>query len=358
MRKLTPITLSEQDNKNLQDQLGVQEISSGVPKSADPLNFPVWNIPVGKKVLIYVPNHVVLDGDGIPRLRMDKPFLHSINIGKRYFNYRCTNGIEIEGTGLTGRCPLCEGVSEPWDLANKIIEQKCKAQGLDPANTNDENVKSIRSAEFSKRVVKDADRHYTFPIVAIETVNDDGKTIVKDDNGIKYKVYWYDISEKLWEEKWAKVIEVLNDESEEDVTHPGGRFYLLNYIYSPKNGKQQEARDAARALNISVRKLSNCEQLKAALDKETEDWTPAKAQQTVLANILYGEEDLQGISDEALENTRNLLAMYDSASGVAALGMSGNTAGGFSLEKVPSDEGEDAGAGAGELPIETDIDVD
>lgn len=356
MRKLTPITLSEESNSKLQEQLGVQVIEKGTPKSADPQNYPVFNIPVGKKVLIYVPNHVTLDAEGIPRLRMDKPFTHSITIGKRYLTHRCTNGIEIEGTGLTGRCPLCDGVSEPWELANKIIEQKCKAQGLDPANTDDENVKAIRSAEFSKRVIKDADRHFTFPIVVFETLNDDGKTFVKteDGKGVKYRVYWYDISENLWDEKWAKVIEALNDESEEDVTHPGGRFYLLNYIYSPKNGKQQEARDAARALNISVRKISNSEAMRSALDKETEGWTPAKCQQTVLANVLYAEEDLQSVADEALENTRNLLAMYNSAS-AGAIGIGGGNAG-FQLEKVEDNDGE--GTVAGELPMETDIDVE
>lgn len=357
MKKLNPIVLSEDNSKALQEQLGVQEISTGVPKSADPQNFPVFTIPVGKKVLIYVPNHVTLDADGIERLRMDKPFIHSISQGKRYFSHRCIQGIEIAGTGLNGRCPLCDGCAEPWELANRIIEQKCKAQGKDPANVNDEDVKSIRSAEFSKRVLKDAERHYTFPIVVFETVNDDGKTFVKNEKDeIKYKVYWYDISEKLWDEKWAKVIEALNDESEEDVTHPGGRFYLLNYIYTPKNGQQQTARDAAKALNISVRKISNSEKLKAFLDKETEGWTPAKCQQTVLANVLYAEDDLQSLTDEVLENTRNLLAMYDSATATAgAIGVNGGNAG-FQLEKVP-ESAENADA-SGELPLETDMDAE
>lgn len=355
MKKLTPIALSEDNNKALQEQLGVQEISKGVPKSADPLNYPVFSIPVGKKVLIYVPNHVTLDADGVERLRMDMPFIHSISQGKRYFAHRCINGIEIEGTGLTGRCPLCDGCSDPWELANKIIEQKCKAQGKDPANVNDEDVKSIRSAEFSKRVIKDAERHFTFPIVVFETVNDDGKTFVKNEKGdIKYKIFWYDVSEKMWDEKWAKCIEALNDESEEEITHPGGRFYLLNYIYTPKSGQQQNARDAAKALNISVRKISNSEKMKALLDKETEDWTPAKCQQTVLANILYGEDDLQSVADDVLENTRNLLAMYNSAAG--AIGVSGDA--GFKLEKLPENaEGEDTAA-PGELPLETDMDAE
>lgn len=72
MKKLTPIALGEEESKELQEQLGVQEISTGTPKSADPQNFPVFSIPVGKKVLVYVPNHVVLDSDGVERLRMDQ----------------------------------------------------------------------------------------------------------------------------------------------------------------------------------------------------------------------------------------------------------------------------------------------
>lgn len=217
-------------------------------------------------------------------------------------------------------------------------------------------IKAIRSAEFSKRVIKDAERHYTFPIVVFETVNDDGKTFVKNENNeLKYKIYWYDISEKLWDEKWAKVVEALNDEVEEAVTHPGGRFYLLNYIYTPKNGKQQEARDAAKALNISVRKISNSEKMKAALDKETESWTPAKCRETVLANMLYTEEDLQSLADEVLENTRNMLALYENADAPVGIATANNGNGGFNLEEV--NKGADEAAG-GEMPIETDMDVE
>lgn len=356
MKKLTPIALGEEESKELQEQLGVQEISTGTPKSADPQNFPVFSIPVGKKVLIYVPNHVVLDSDGVERLRMDKPYTHNINQGKRYFSYRCIQGISIPNSGLNGRCPLCDGCSDPWDLANKVIEQKCKTRGMDPANTNDDDVKAIRSAEFSKRVIKDAERHYTFPIVVFETVNDDGKTFVKNENNeLKYKIYWYDISEKLWDEKWAKVVEALNDEVEEAVTHPGGRFYLLNYIYTPKNGKQQEARDAAKALNISVRKISNSEKMKAALDKETESWTPAKCRETVLANMLYTEDDLQSLADEVLENTRNMLALYENADAPVGIATANNGNGGFNLEEV--NKGADEAA-SGEMPIETDMDVE
>lgn len=163
MKKLTPIALGEEESKELQEQLGVQEISTGTPKSADPQNFPVFSIPVGKKVLVYVPNHVVLDSDGVERLRMDKPYTHSINQGKRYFSYRCIQGISIPNSGLNGRCPLCDGCSDPWDLANKVIEQKCKTRGMDPANTNDDDVKAIRSAEFSKRVIKDAEETLHIP---------------------------------------------------------------------------------------------------------------------------------------------------------------------------------------------------
>ena len=73
-----------------------------------------------------------------------------------------------------------------------------------------------------------------------------------------------------------------------------------------------------------------------------------------MANVLYAEEDLQSVADEALENTRNLLAMYNSAS-AGAIGIGGGNAG-FQLEKVEDNEGE--GTVAGELPMETDIDVE
>ena len=348
MRKLTPIMFSEEESVAIQEQLGVQEVQRGTPKSLDPINFPVFTVPVNKKVLVYVPNHTVQDADGVDRLRMDMPLIHSVTVGRQFLSYRCTSGLVNENHGLDGSCPLCIGKDDPWDLAYKIIDQKCKVQGLDPKDTDNADVKAIRSAAFSDRAVKDASRHYTFPIVVFDTLNDDGKTLIKDEEGnLKYTIYWYDCSENTWEDKWVKVLEGMEDEP----THPGGRFFMLNYIYKTKPNEQPNARDAARNVTISARTVSGSEKLREYLDKQTEEWTPVKAQRTVLANIIYSNEDLQSVADEALVNTRSLLALYEGVEGAGAVG---TTADGFNLKKIEkADSGEDV---SGALPIETDMD--
>lgn len=350
MRKLTPVALTTEQSQEASTQLGVQEAQKAAPKSRDPLNFPVYEVPVNKKVLIYVPNHIVQDADGVDRLRMDTPLIHAVQIGKNFANFRCTSGIVIEGTSFRGECPLCDGTSEPWDLANFIIEEKCRQQGLDPEDTEAEAVKAIRSAAFSDRKVKDAMRYYTFPVVRFETVNDDGKTFVKDDDGnMKYTVEWYTISESQWEKTWQKTLEGMEDEP----THPGGNFFLMNYCYTPKRGEPNK-RDSARALVVSSRKIKNSEKMREVLDKQTEAWTPEKAREVVINNALYSVEDLQSVTDDALEGTRNLLALYNASKAGVAAGLEEN-GDNFKLEKK---EDEETPAAGGVDAGETDLDMD
>ena len=83
LKKPIPIKLSAAANDAVQKQLGVQVAQKAAPKSTDPINFPVFEVQTGKKVLIYVPNHVV-DGPDGPELRMDKPLIHAVQDGKRF----------------------------------------------------------------------------------------------------------------------------------------------------------------------------------------------------------------------------------------------------------------------------------
>lgn len=345
--KMTPVKLSAETNSSVQKQLGVQEVQKAAPKSADPTNFPVFEVPVNKKVLIYVPNHVTTDSNGVENLRMDKPLIHSITDGKRFYSYRCISGIEAPEVGLTGECPLCDGCSEPWDLANLLIQEKCKAANLDPEDTENPSVKSIRSTCFSDRVLKDATRYYTFPIVVFETLNDDGKTFVKDGDQLKYKVFWYTISESQYEEKWKKTLDAMEDEP----LHPGGNFFMLNYCYTPKSGEPNK-RDSARNMAVNARNIKGSDKLCVALDQMTESWTPEKAQEMVIANQLYNVEQLQKVADTVLEGTRNMIALY---SGIPTAGaIAANE--GFALEKkpeVPAGSGDESGS----VPLD-DVDLD
>lgn len=337
LAKLSPIQISEEDGEKLQQQFGTQEISRVVPKSTDPKHFPVFDIPVNKKVLIYVPKHTYIDADGVEQLRMDKPLLHSVTDGNRYYRYRCIDGIVDEKYGLDGSCPLCDGTDEPWQLANLVIKERCEVVGLDPEDKENPAVKSIRSAAFTDRVIKDPTRYLTFPIVVFDTVNDDAKTIAKDENGnISYKIMWYSISEAMYEDKWKKTLEGMEDEP----TNPGGYFFMLNYCYTPKNGEPNKM-DSARNLAVNARTLKGTEKLREALDKQSEHWTPLKAQQTVIDNQIYNVEQLKGLVDGALERTRMMIAMYQTKALNNSTGIEADT--GFQLEQKASIPSEDDG---------------
>lgn len=337
-RKLKPVVFSAEENAEIQKQLGVQEVQKAAPKSTDPVNFPVWEILVNKKALIYVPNHVIVAEDGVEHLRMDKPLIHHVTDGKRFYAYRCVSGLISPENGFTGECPLCDACSEPWDLARLKIEARCKQLGLDPEDVDNQQVKNIRSAEFSDRVVKEATRYYTFPIVVFETVNDDAKTLVKDENGYyKYKCYWYSVSETAYEDKWKKIL----DDMEDEPTHPGGHFFILNYIYTPKHGDPNK-RDAARNLQVVAKNIKNSENIRTFLDEATREWTPEKARETIISSNVYSVNDLQYIADEVLEPVRVLIATLKSKSDVAAIEGGSD---GFALEQKPTVPAENAEGG-------------
>lgn len=307
LKKPIPIKLSQEANDSVQKQLGVQVVMKSSPKSTDPKHFPVFEVQPGKKVLVYVPNHVVEGEDG-PELRMDKPIIHTVLDGERYLSYRCIQGLTLEEDGkviFDGTCPLCDGTSEPWDLANIHIKNKCTKLGVDPEDKDNETVKAIRSAEFSARVLKEANRFFTFPIVVIATKNDDGKTILYDENKKPMlQTMWYHVSEKQYVDKWLSCFEEMEDEP----THPGGHFFTLSFTYDTK-GKDPNKRDAARNLKVISRNYNGSEKLRLLLDKSTEEWTPEKARETVVSNQMYSIDDLRVVADEVLAPVKDMLAL-------------------------------------------------
>lgn len=351
MRKPVPLKLTADMQNSISAQLNVQEERRTAPKSLDK-DFPVFEIPVNKKVLIYVPNHVV-EGEKGPELRMDKPLIHTILDGKRFLSYRCVSGLVVKGADgseiLDGSCPLCDGTALPWDLANAKIKQKCKQLGLSPDDKENPSVKAIRSAEFSDRVIKEANRYYTFPIAVFKTVNDDGKTFEKDETGKPIiQIVWYHISESQYNDKWVKCFEGMEDEP----THPGGHFFTLSYVYDTK-GKDANKRDSARNLTVIAKNPKGSDKIKAHLDKLTENWTPEKAREVVVSNLLYSLEELQGIADSVLETPTELYSLLQASE----VGGSDTTVGGFNLKP----QAETPAIEAASTPVamdETDEDVD
>lgn len=308
--KMRPKQFSPEQLAAVKVESGKQTPENITPKSTDPINFPVFEVPVNQKLLVYVPNHTDIDPDtGEEVLRMDKPLFHSVINGKRYERIRCIRGLPTE-TGYSGECPLCNGESEPWDLANEQIKEQCKQRGLDVNDSESEAVKSIKRDFYTKRVIKAPESYYTFPIVVIETDPGDIKKIIMGDDGTpKHKAYWYTISKSAYEKKWGKTLEGMEDEP----THPGGEFFILNYTYESKSGEWNK-RDSARELQVVPKKLKQGGvELAALLDKETEGWDVLKAIETIYDNMYFEEEDIKEKADQVLASTREKLALFETA---------------------------------------------
>ncbi|MGV3076403.1 hypothetical protein ACEE21_15090 [Clostridium baratii] len=306
--KMKPKAFTAEQLNAIKVEATTQTTDFKVQKSADPENHPVFEIPVNTKVLVYVPNHTVINEDGVEELRMDKPLIHTVMNGKRYDKIRCTRGLS-EATGYSGECPLCNGTDEPWALANEQIKEQCKIRGLDPNDTNSESVKAVKREYYSKRVIKAPEQVYTFPIVVIETDPNDIKKIIFDEEGKPvHKAYWYSISKTAYEKKWAKTLEGMEDEP----THPGGNFFILNYTYESRSGEYNK-RDSARELQVVAKRIKNSNILAEQYDKETVDWDVAKAIETIFDNMYYEEADIQAEADKILASTREKIAIYESA---------------------------------------------
>lgn len=311
--KMKPKAFTAEQLKAVKVESGNQTVENITPKSTDPENYPVFEVPVNSKVLIYVPNHTEVNEEGTEELRMDRPLIHTIIDGKRFRKLRCVRGLSDE-TGYSGNCPICDGESEPWDLANEQIKEQCRVRGLDVNDSENETVKNIKREYYSKRVVKAPDMYYTFPIVVLETDPADFKKILTDDSGVpKYKIYWYTISRSAYEKKWLKTLEGMEDEP----NHPGGEFFILNYTYESKSGDYNK-RDSARELQVVPKKLKGAEEFKATWDKETEGWDVIKAIETIYDNMYFEEEDLKAEVDKVLLSTREKLAIYASTSALPA----------------------------------------
>jgi hypothetical protein len=336
--------------KAFQNVISTQTVSSVPEKSLDPEHFPVFEVPVNQKVLIYVPNHTYVDAEGVERLRMDKPYIHSVREGQnRFSRVRCIKN--LQGLGYSGDCPFCDSVDDGWALANEEIKEKCTMQGLDSGDKANETVKAIKSASYNARAVKSPDQYYTFPIVVIETNPNNVKEIIKDEEGkVKYKAMWYTISEAAYKKKWVKALESM----EEEPDHPGGQCFCLDYTYETKNGGEPTKMDSARELVVLPKKMKGFEKYAELFDNITEEWTPEKSAETVVDNMFADEEDLKEEANKIMIPTRDKLELYRSLAATNGPALTDSN-GGFNMtEANASDSGvEEDSIG---VPVETDLD--
>lgn len=290
------------------------------PKTYDP-NFPVFEIPVNKKLLVYIPNHTVSTEDGGVELRMDKFAAHQVKMGKAYSSVRCTGEVVNEALKLDGTCPLCDATQTCWDLYNKQYAEICNSRGFKvDSQEAEEQLKETRKELIKDMVIGRAELWMTFPIVVIEC--EEGKTVPKLDaeGKIQGTPMFYSVREQTYIDKWMTAFDALED-SEGDVDrNPAGRWAVLNFTYTPKSG-QHNKRDSARNLKVSFVERDNLKEWAEYYDKLTEEWTPEKAQDVLVLNAVRDMDEMIETAEQLIKPTRERLEVYN----LSATGSIGGT---------------------------------
>lgn len=314
IKKPTPKTLSADVAQSVMMASANQDVSSSRVTSWDPQNFPVFDVPVNTKVLIYIPNHQVQQPDGSMGLRMDKFPAHPIIDGRTFGNVRCINGLVNDDPQLNwdGTCPLCDALSEVWDLYGKQYADVARSKGIaTDAPEAQEALKADRTELVRNRVIKEAEVWYTFPIVVIKCqANADGTMTTNPeltpDGKLQGTPMWYSIRERSFEEKWVAGYDSIEGETP---TSPAGYWAVLNFTYTPKSGKHDKM-GSARALKVTYRTMQQYGEWATYYDKLTEDWTPYQATQTVVLDTIRSKEETQEVTDQVMKPVRDKLALY------------------------------------------------
>lgn len=291
-----------------------------VIKTYDP-NFPVFDVPVNSKRLVYVPNHVMQGLDGSLDLRCDKFAAHAVMDGRIHQYLRCSSGINIPELGLDGTCPICDSVQDCWDLANRQYEDVGKSKGIDiKSEVAKTMLEKDRKDIYNTRVVKEAEVWRTFPIVVIDCEEENGVVKVvpkKDAEGkISGTPMWYSIRESTYQDKWIKALNSASDADGNIPTSPAGFWVVLDFTYTSKDGKHDKMQ-SAKSLQVSIRQMNAYEQWATYFDQITVDWTPAKAQEVVVLDALRTPAELEEIRDNLMKGTWDKLAMYNLATSPA-----------------------------------------
>jgi len=326
--KIKPKKMTKEVLADLSAQAQEQKFFTSVPKSEDPVNFPVFTLG-NEQYLVYVPNHTVVGEDGVEELRQDKPFIHTIEVNGRFHKIRCTEGIESAELGLDGTCPICDGRSIVDEYARIEADRLLVSQGFEAGDTSDEARKLTRGI-FEGRAIKRKSRNLTFPIVVFErnlVKNSKGRDVyqlVVDEKTEEpvYKIMWYSISEALYSGSdtrkgiWKSELDKRADEYDKDYPTPAGLWFTIEGRYTD-DPQKWSARDAATQFSVSM--LPNgpksldkeyAKELATKLDAETEDWTPEKAIEMVIANHFLPVDDLRESTEEILQPLRDKIALH------------------------------------------------
>lgn len=333
LKRPAPKALSEAAQNAITSASAQQTGKSVRIKSYD-TNFPVFDVPINQKVLVYIPNHTIMGPDGSMSLRMDKFAAHPVIDGRTYGDVRCTSGVVVEELGLDGSCPLCDGLNEAWELYNHQYADIAKSKGIDPKSAEaQEGLKQDRIDLIQKMVIKQADVWYTFPIVVIECEERDGQMSVvpkKDSEGkIKGTPMWYSIRERTYLEKWIAGFDSLDTEDGSAPTSPAGMWAVLNFTYTPKSGNHDKM-GSAKALKVTFKTMPGYDKWAGYFDSITEEWTPGKAQEVVVLDVVRDMNEMRQVADSLLKPVRDKLAMYAITAGGGAAPAAPTAVGGAS----------------------------
>ena len=326
VKRPTPKKLSVETSNQITAAYATQTTERRSVKTYDPA-YPVFEIPVNQKVLVYIPNHQVTMPDGTVTLQMDKFAAHPYRDGKSYGNIRCLNGVTSNDPELNwdGSCPLCDGLSEVWNLYRHEYADVARSKGIDPeAPEAGELLKNDRMELANGRVIREPEMWYTFPIVVIECEEKDGQltTTPKLDpitKQIKGTPMWYSIREKTFQEKWVAGYDSLDGETP---TSPAGLWAILNFTYTPKSG-QPDKMGSAKSLKVTFKTMDNYADWAKYFDSLTVEWTPAKAQEVLVLDAIRSMAETQEVADTLLKPVRDRLALYN-VNGSAPVGIPQN----------------------------------
>ena len=317
IKRPTKKILSPDALKALSEASAQQTTTMSRIKSYDP-NYPVFDVPINQKVLVYIPNHTQVGPDGSVSMKMEVFAAHPIIDGVTYEDVRCTRTIINEDLGLDGTCPLCDAMQDNWTLYNKELEEIAAAKGINPKGPDaDTLLKEDRRNLISKMVVKSAERWYVFPIVVIACQEKDGKMtlIPKRDaeNRISGKAMWYTIRETTYKAKWDTAFDSLDEEDGNNC--PAGRWAVLNFTYPSKDGSWDKM-NSARSLQVSFKGMPGYEEWERYFDTMTEEWDSAKAIETVVIAGIRDMDEMKEVEETVMKPARKKLALYALAGGL------------------------------------------
>lgn len=348
LKKPTPKKLSEVAQQTITSASAEQTGHAVRVKSYDK-DYPVFDIPVNQKLLVYIPNHVVQSPDGSLGLRMDKFAAHPVIDGRSYSDVRCSQGVVVDELNLDGTCPLCDGMQEQWELYNYKYNDIAKSKGIPTDSPEAQDaLKQDRIDLVKAMTIKQAEVWYSFPIVVIECEEKDGVLTVnpkKNAQGqITGKPMWYSIREKTFLEKWVAGYDSIETPDGLAPSSPAGLWAVLNFTYTPKSGNHDKM-GSARALKVTFKTMDGYQEWATYFDNLTQDWTPAKAQEVLVLDAVRDMEEMQEVADTLLKPVREQIAMYKLASN------GGQVAG--AIPAAPSSDAESALAGfGGATPVE------